>query len=86
MLLPKENRDLLEVIVGFIRLVASFADGEGGNKMDTSNLAVVFAPNILYSKVGKEKPERTVAVKDESFLAIEVIKAIVQHQDLLWQV
>lgn len=93
-LLPKENRDMLEVLVGFLRQVAAQAGGgESGNRMDVSNLAVVFAPNILYAKPSsKDKDtkaamvDRTAVAKDESLVAIEVVKQIIEHQDCLWQV
>lgn len=51
--LPKYNLDLLSAISMFMSEVASFSSDEAthtGNKMTTSNLALVLAPNILYSK------------------------------------
>jgi hypothetical protein len=78
---------MLEVLVGFLRRVAAQSDG---NRMDASNLAVVFAPNILYAKPSKDKDktagDRTALAKDESLVAIEVVKQIIEHQDCLWQV
>ncbi|KAK6460268.1 hypothetical protein DFJ63DRAFT_321022 [Scheffersomyces coipomensis] len=51
-LLPRSNRNLVEVLLYFFNWVASFAeiDEETGSKMDTHNLATVIAPNILYAK------------------------------------
>ncbi|KAJ3336301.1 hypothetical protein HDU93_003105 [Gonapodya sp. JEL0774] len=76
-LLPKPNRDLLEVLFLFLRDVADKAVGDGGNKMDVDNLATVMAPNILYSK--SRDP-----IKDESFYAVQVVRIILDRQDELW--
>lgn len=87
-LLPQPNRDLLEVLLDFLKFVASFSGGEDGNKMDISNLATVIAPNILYSK-SKDKVGTLSSgnlIKDESFLAIEVVKSLLNFQDDLWTV
>ncbi len=76
-LLPKPNRDALEVLLVFLRYVASFAEdsnGEAGNKMDIDNLATVIAPNLLASK-GKDPG------KDETYFAVLVIKALILNQD-----
>jgi hypothetical protein len=82
-LLPKPNRDILEVLLAFLRVVASYSSGENGNRMDVKNLATVFAPNILYNKA---KETAKSMVKDESFLAIDAICMLIQHQDELWVV
>ncbi|ORX76522.1 RhoGAP-domain-containing protein [Anaeromyces robustus] len=73
-LLPKCNRDLLEVLLIFLKEVASYSDK---NKMDADNLATVIAPTICYSK--SKDP-----VKDDSFLAIEAVKMMILNQDKLW--
>ncbi|KAI8384965.1 uncharacterized protein BYT42DRAFT_281393 [Radiomyces spectabilis] len=75
-LLPKPNRDTMEVLFLFIQWVATFAHmGEDiGSKMDITNLATVLAPNILYSK------SKDIA-KDESFCSIEAVKMLLQYQE-----
>ncbi|OUM60823.1 hypothetical protein PIROE2DRAFT_69689 [Piromyces sp. E2] len=73
-LLPKCNRDLLEVLLIFLKEVASYSSE---NKMDIDNLATIIAPTICYSK--SKDP-----VKDDSFLAIEAVKLLITHQDRLW--
>jgi len=73
-LLPKCNRDLLEVLLIFLKEVASYSSE---NKMDIDNLATIIAPTICYSK--SKDP-----TKDESFLAIEALKLMITHQDKLW--
>ncbi|KAF0404356.1 RhoGAP-domain-containing protein [Gigaspora margarita] len=80
-LLPKANRDTMEVLFIFFKWVASFShvDEETGSKMDLHNLATVITPNILYSK--SKDP-----IKDESFLAIEAVHSLLRYQDDFWVV
>nr|CAG8438836.1 3632_t:CDS:10 [Entrophospora candida] len=80
-LLPKINRDTMEVLFIFFKWVASFShvDEETGSKMDLHNLATVITPNILYSK--SKDPS-----KDESFLAIEAVHNLLKYQDEFWVV
>ncbi|KAK4521315.1 Endocytosis and vacuole integrity protein [Mucor velutinosus] len=75
-LLPKANRDTMEVLFTFMKWVSQFADdaGGGGSKMHTANLATVIAPNILYSK--SKDP-----IKDESFHAIECVTIMIQNAE-----
>lgn len=75
-LLPKANRDTMEVLFTFMKWVSQFADdaGGGGSKMHTVNLATVIAPNILYSK--SKDP-----TKDESFHAIECVTIMIQNAE-----
>ena len=51
-LLPGANRDVLQVLLYFLAQIAraseTTADGEEGNLMTASNLAVIFAPNLFY--------------------------------------
>ncbi|PKY50464.1 RhoGAP-domain-containing protein [Rhizophagus irregularis] len=80
-LLPKINRDTMEVLFIFFKWVASFShvDEETGSKMDLHNLATVITPNILYSK--SKDP-----TKDDSFLAIEAVHSLLNYQDDFWVV
>ncbi|KAI8059370.1 uncharacterized protein B0P05DRAFT_270839 [Gilbertella persicaria] len=78
-LLPKANRDTMEVLFTFMKWVSQFAEdpsgrGGGGSKMDITNLATVIAPNILYAK--SKDP-----MKDESFYAIETINIMLQNAE-----
>lgn len=76
LILPKYHRDTMEVLFVFLKWVASFAhlDEETGSKMDLQNLATVICPSILYSR-GRD------GVRDESFGAIRVVTALLEHQD-----
>lgn len=77
-LLPKPNRDTMEVLFLFLKWVATFAETEDGNgsKMDLMNIATVLAPNVLYSK--NKDP-----LKDEVFSAtvIDTIYMLLQYQE-----
>ncbi|KAI9300063.1 hypothetical protein BJ944DRAFT_235148, partial [Cunninghamella echinulata] len=75
-LLPKANRDTMEVLFLFLRWVSTFANNEngGGNKMDLHNITIMIAPNILYSK--SKDP-----MKDESFGVIEAVSLLLQYQE-----
>jgi len=76
-LLPKCHRDLLEVLLLFLRHISTFSDtnNNSGTKMNSENLATVIAPNILYSKY--KDP-----AKDESFLAIKAVRKLIDHPEL----
>ena len=80
-MLPRVNRDTLEVLFVFLKWVASFShvDEETGSKMDVQNLATVICPSILYSK-------GTNAMRDDSFVAIQAIKTLIEHQDEFYTV
>ncbi|KAI7864075.1 hypothetical protein BDF14DRAFT_1952791 [Spinellus fusiger] len=75
-LLPKVNRDTMEVLFLFMKWVATFShvDEESGSKMDLMNLATVLAPNILY-------PKSKDPAKEESFPAIEAVYMLLQYQE-----
>lgn len=53
--------------------------GPGGNKMDLDNLALVMAPNIIYSK--SKNP-----IEDDSLTCILVIQSLLKLQNDLWHV
>lgn len=77
-MLPKINRDLLEVLLSFLSWVATFAqvDNNGeleGSKMDVHNLATVITPNIFYSENGVSG--------EDQFLAIEVINELIESHE-----
>ncbi|KAJ9106368.1 hypothetical protein QFC21_001514 [Naganishia friedmannii] len=75
-MLPKTNRDTMEVLFVFLKWVASFShvDEETGSKMDIANLATVICPSILYAK-GQN------AMRDDSFVAIRAIQTLVERQE-----
>ena len=71
----------MEVLFRFLAWVASFShvDEETGSKMDAHNLATVMAPNLLYSSA-------KVAPVDDSFLAIEAIRRLIEYNDTMCEV
>ncbi|EIW67038.1 hypothetical protein TREMEDRAFT_69951 [Tremella mesenterica DSM 1558] len=80
-LLPRSNRDTMEVLFVFLRWVASFSyrDEETGSKMDLPNLATVITPSILYAKGVN-------AAKDESFIGIQAVQELLESQDDFYHV
>jgi len=50
-ILPRANRNLVEVLASFLNWVSSFAqlDDEAGSKMDITNLSTVLAPTLILS-------------------------------------
>ena len=75
-LLPRNNRDTMEVLFVFLKWVASFSykDEETGSRMDMPNLATVICPSILYAKGPN-------AARDESFIAISAVQDLLENQD-----
>ena len=81
-LLPKANRDVLEVLLLFFKDLGEFAirqDGSNGSLMDINNISTVIAPNILYNKT-KE------SVKEDSLLAIQSITSMLIWQDEFYMI
>ncbi|CAM0137142.1 unnamed protein product [Umbelopsis sp. WA50703] len=75
-ILPKQNRDTLEVLFLFLRYVATFSestDSPGGSKMDTENLATVIAPNVLSTR-GKE------INREDTWYCTQAVKMLIEHQ------
>ena len=92
-LLPEVNRNVLEVLLLFLRHVSSFQgncdsdESSRGNRMDINNLATIIAPNILsYSAKGPgiggvvENPGQPF---DQ---IIGVVKSLLIHQETIWSV
>ncbi|KAK4687632.1 hypothetical protein P7C73_g2473, partial [Tremellales sp. Uapishka_1] len=80
-LLPRYNRDTMEVLFVFLKWVASFSyrDEETGSRMDIPNLATVICPSILYAKGAN-------AARDESFIAIQAVQQLMENQDNFYQI
>ncbi|CAO3606935.1 unnamed protein product [Cunninghamella blakesleeana] len=75
-LLPKTNRDAMEVVFLFLKWVSTFAQTENGSgsKMDLNNITIMIAPNIFYPK-GKDPN------KEESTGVIETVSLLLRHQE-----
>ncbi|XP_055690068.1 rho GTPase-activating protein 6 [Lutzomyia longipalpis] len=74
-LLPAAHRDTLRALLAFLADVARAAND--GNRMDSTNLATVFAPNIL-----RADDDRV----EERLDAINVIRTMIDHQEELFLV
>ncbi|XP_012252280.2 uncharacterized protein LOC105683888 [Athalia rosae] len=94
-LLPAPNRDTLWALLNFLGEVAGNSEdhknesGEwvAGNKMDATNLATVFAPNILHCvKPGQTRPEVSAERAEERIDVINVVRALLEHSSVLFTV
>ena len=94
-LLPQVNRDTLYVLLNFLHLVAENsedrkgASGEElvGNKMDSNNLATLFAPNILHSMKpgdGTMSPENS-AKAAERTETINIVRMLIDFNRELFE-
>ncbi|GAB1605110.1 rho GTPase-activating protein 6-like [Argonauta hians] len=91
-LLPTPNRDTLWALMKFLRKVAQHStdtiDKNGktlpGNKMDSSNLATLFGPNILHkAKSGERKyMVESNARAEERKDVIEVVKTMIEDSSI----
>ncbi|XP_050527279.1 uncharacterized protein LOC126897603 isoform X2 [Daktulosphaira vitifoliae] len=94
-LLPVANRNTLHALLKFLNNMAKYSedskDSNGhlveGNKMDASNLATLFAPNILH------KPIKEISLNDlsdemttERRLAIDVVTSLIENYEQLFKV
>lgn len=95
-LLPIANRDTLFALLTFLSLVANHSDDKKdssgqwieGNKMDSSNLATLFAPNILHNcaKGAPDKNDLSAERAEERADAINVIRSLIDNHKILFQV
>nr|XP_050860880.1 uncharacterized protein LOC127068595 isoform X2 [Vespula vulgaris] len=94
-LLPTPNRETLWALLNFLSVVASNSEdrksetGEWipGNKMNTTNLATVFAPNILHCvKPNQTRPEVSAERAEERIDVINVVRALLEHASTLFTV
>ena len=81
-LLPKSNRDSLEILFSFLKWAGSFhqLDDELGSKMDIRNLATVIAPNILTN------PAKASALDSEAIYVIDAVEMLITHIEEMCQV
>ena len=76
LILPKSHRDTSEVLLVFLKWVASFAHSLNGteSKMDLPNLAAVIGPSILFS-AGQDP------AFESRFGVIRVVTELLENQD-----
>ncbi|XP_032675641.1 uncharacterized protein LOC116846208 [Odontomachus brunneus] len=94
-LLPTPNRETLWALLNFLSLVATNSEDQKdqtgewvpGNKMDSTNLATVFAPNILHCvKPGQVRSEVSAERAEERIDVINVVRALLEHTSTLFTV
>uniref|UniRef100_A0A0C9QV41 Arhgap6 protein n=1 Tax=Fopius arisanus TaxID=64838 RepID=A0A0C9QV41_9HYME len=92
-LLPIANRETLFALLNFLTEVATNSDdietatGDWvhGNKMDITNLATVFAPNILHCvKPGQARSEVSAERAEERIDVINVMRALLENASSLF--
>lgn len=86
-LLPVAHRDTLYVLLKFLGKVAQAAndtksfDGQvisNGNKMDSTNLATIIAPNILHCIKSDQLEEQEMAERSD---VINIIRIMIDHYE-----
>ena len=97
-MLPTANRDTLHGLLHFLANVASKSadhrapngEMELGNKMDSNNLATLFAPNILHTVKPGTSAEKiaaeSVARAEERIDVINVIRSMIDHYKEIFEV
>ena len=95
-LLPVPNRDTLWSLLNFLSLVAANCEDHNnklgefvpGNKMDSNNLATLFAPNILHSMSSTTVSKESLSSQscEERIDVINVIRSMIDHNKDLFQV
>ena len=93
-LLPVANRDTLHSLLHFLHLVHTHAgdvtDPSGqqvaGNKMDASNLATIFAPNILHKSKAREFAVENSERLEERCDVINVVKIMIEKCGEIFEV
>ncbi|XP_072751090.1 uncharacterized protein Rhogap102a [Anoplolepis gracilipes] len=94
-LLPTPNRETLWALLNFLNVVAANSEDQKsetgdwipGNKMDTTNLATVFAPNILHCvKPSQMRSEVSAERAEERIDVINVMRALLEHTSTLFTV
>ncbi|XP_063991807.1 uncharacterized protein Rhogap102a [Diachasmimorpha longicaudata] len=92
-LLPIANRETLFALLNFLTEVAANSedsktetgDWMPGNKMDITNLATVFAPNILHCvKPGQARSEVSAERAEERIDVINVMRALLENSSCLF--
>ncbi|KAF4531483.1 hypothetical protein B566_EDAN004255 [Ephemera danica] len=94
-LLPVANRDTLATLLAFLNAVARHSadrrDDSGewllGNKMDSANLATLFAPNILHAfPPGSGAKEAAAERAEDRTDAINVTRSLIDHHAEIFEV
>ncbi|KAL0112005.1 hypothetical protein PUN28_013320 [Cardiocondyla obscurior] len=94
-LLPTPNRETLWALLKFLNVVAANSEDQKsetdelipGNRMDTTNLATVFAPNILHCmKPGHVRSEVSMERVEERIDVINVVQTLLVHTSTLFTV
>lgn len=84
-MLPKENRDTMQVVFGFFQHVSTFKDI---NKMGVYNIARVMAPSVLHGRITSNQELPPTNISNSSILTdrtpndeIKVVEMLIRHHD-----
>ncbi|KAI9199669.1 Rho GTPase activation protein [Polychytrium aggregatum] len=80
-LLPTVHRTTLQFLLGFLAEVAALSDL---NSMTSSNLAIVFGPNILQAPPSNKKLDVDAIAHTNA--AADVVDCMIQYHQELWQI
>ncbi|KAL8607685.1 hypothetical protein ACOMHN_039359 [Nucella lapillus] len=84
LLLPTEHREVLKVLLQFLRNIVSHSDT---NKMGLNNICMIIAPNLFLAPApkGKVKPGAEIELTKAAHTA-NVVKMLIHYQHVLWMV
>ncbi|BFZ11140.1 hypothetical protein BsWGS_14179 [Bradybaena similaris] len=84
LLLAKEHRDTLKVLLRFLHNIISHSDH---NKMSLSNVAMIMAPNLFMAppRSNKDKPDLEFELKKAAATST-IVKMLIHYQDVLWTI
>lgn len=99
-LLPLINRDTMYVLLQFLGLVAENAEDKketdgtvnSGNKMDTTNLATLFAPNLLHTfaddaaAAAKQYPGSPTTATADRMDHVSALRLLIEKRDQVFEV
>lgn len=80
-MLPKENRDTMQLVFGFLRYVSAFSEK---NKMGIYNLARIMAPTVLFQS---PSPSDQSSLKNNNSIIqtpsdeIQIVEYLIQYHD-----
>lgn len=80
--IPKENKALLNYLLKYLNLVMTY---ESDNRMNSANLSIVFAPNLIWTTKSQDLQETTESAK-KSIIGINTFfeYLIVNYENLFF--
>ncbi|PVD32686.1 hypothetical protein C0Q70_08131 [Pomacea canaliculata] len=84
LLLPVEHRDMLRVLLQFLRNIVAHSDQ---NKMGLNNISMIIAPNLFLAPTlkGKSKAEGPLELHKATNTS-NIVKMLIHYQNVLWTI